>query len=184
MSEHKHEVFSVDRARRLDNRFRRLLENPNRILRNHVREGMTVLDFGCGPGYFTLELARLVGGSGKVLAVDLQQEMLDMIRKKIKGPDLEKRIQTQKCSEDKIGVIEELDFALVYYVLHETPNPENTLKEIYNKLKPGATLYIAEPKSEVSKQEFAETIKKAEAIGFKTTGKPWKLITHTAILKK
>jgi len=184
MSEHKHEVFSTSKAHNLDNVFRRLIENPNHILRNHVTAGMTVLDFGCGPGYFTLELARLVGDTGKVIAVDLQEEMLDMIKEKIKGTDLDNRIQTQKCSEDKIGVTEELDFALAYYVLHETPNPENTLKEIYAILKPGATLYLAEPKFEVNKKEFMETIKKAETIGYKAIKKPWKLISQTAILKK
>jgi len=55
---------------------RRLLHNPTRILTPFVRPGMTVLEPGPGMGYFTLELARLVGTSGRVVAVDVQPKMI------------------------------------------------------------------------------------------------------------
>ena len=184
MTETKHEVFHHSKAGRLDGSFRRLLENPGRILRGQVKEGMTVLDFGCGPGYFTLELARLVGDSGKVIAADLQEEMLQMVKDKTVGTDLEKRIQTHRTSENRIGINEQLDYALAYYVLHETPNQENTLREIYFLLKPGARLYISEPIFEVSKKEFQEVLETAEKIGYKVIKKPRKLISRDAILKK
>ena len=51
---------------------RKLLENPDKILRCFIREGMTVLEPGCDMGYFTLPVARMVGPRGKVVAVDLQ----------------------------------------------------------------------------------------------------------------
>ena len=55
---------------------RRLKEDPARILAPHVQEGMTVLEPGPGMGFFTLELSRRVGPRGRVVAVDLQEEML------------------------------------------------------------------------------------------------------------
>jgi ubiquinone/menaquinone biosynthesis C-methylase UbiE len=60
----------------LDNWIRRLFQNPVKIVGEYVKEGDTVIDFGCGPGFFSIPLARLVGEKGKVFAVDLQEEML------------------------------------------------------------------------------------------------------------
>jgi ubiquinone/menaquinone biosynthesis C-methylase UbiE len=54
----------------LDNSFRRWLQNPQKILKPYIKEGMTVLDLGCGPGVFTLELASLVHESGKVYIIE------------------------------------------------------------------------------------------------------------------
>ena len=50
-----------------------------------VRDGQTVADIGCGSGYFTVHLARRVGPKGRVFATDLQQEMLDLLKKKLAG---------------------------------------------------------------------------------------------------
>ena len=78
-------VCPVEIAGGLDNFVRRLLQNPQKLLRPHIREGMTVLDLGCGPGFFSIEIAKLLNNSGKVIAADLQEGMLDKLRKKIKG---------------------------------------------------------------------------------------------------
>jgi ubiquinone/menaquinone biosynthesis C-methylase UbiE len=67
----------------LDNPLRSLLIRPNRLLRSHVRPGMTVLDVGCGPGFFTGVMAGLVGPEGTVIAADLQPEMLDLTKEKM-----------------------------------------------------------------------------------------------------
>jgi ubiquinone/menaquinone biosynthesis C-methylase UbiE len=56
--------------------FRRWGQNPNAVLGPYVTRGMTVLDVGCAMGFFTLDLARLVGSNGRVIAVDLQSRML------------------------------------------------------------------------------------------------------------
>jgi len=65
-------ICPVGQAWSLDNRLRRWLQDPRRILAPHVREGMTALDLGCGPGFFTLDLAWLVGPAGRVIASDLE----------------------------------------------------------------------------------------------------------------
>ena len=64
---------------------------------------MTVLDLGCGPGFFSVALAQIVSDTGKVIAVDLQEGMLQKLKDKIKGTELENRITLHKCEEDKIG---------------------------------------------------------------------------------
>jgi hypothetical protein len=61
----KNRVCPVERAGSLDNRFRRLLQNPRKILGPYIEEGMTVLDLGCGPGFFSIEIAQMVGKSGR-----------------------------------------------------------------------------------------------------------------------
>ncbi len=55
---------------------------------------MTVLDMGCGPGFFTVEMARKVGPSGRVVAVDVQEGMLQQQRKKIRGTALPSRVDS------------------------------------------------------------------------------------------
>ena len=59
----------------IDNRFRRLLHDPQAILAPHVQPGDSALDFGCGMGFFSIGIARIVGDEGWVIAVDLQQQM-------------------------------------------------------------------------------------------------------------
>ena len=58
---------------------------------------MKVLDVGCGPGFFSIEIAKMVGKSGKVFSVDLQDGMLQKIRNKINGTSLEEIIKPVKC---------------------------------------------------------------------------------------
>ena len=75
-----------------DNPLRRLIHNPRKIFSDYVQEGMTVVDIGCGMGYFSLGLAELVGDEGQVISVDLQQEMLDITLKRATKKGLEHRI--------------------------------------------------------------------------------------------
>ena len=54
----------------LDNPFRKLLQNPSKIVGEYIRQGDTVIDLGCGPGFFSIPMAGFVGENGKVIAVD------------------------------------------------------------------------------------------------------------------
>jgi len=100
----KNRVCPVTLARFLDNRIRRWLQDPRKILRPYIKEGMTVLDVGCGPGFFSIELARMVGKSGRVIASDLQEGMLRKLRDKIRGTELEERITLHRCEKNKLGL--------------------------------------------------------------------------------
>jgi ubiquinone/menaquinone biosynthesis C-methylase UbiE len=162
-----HRVFDAHRSRRLDGFWRRFIQNPRKILSKYVREGMTVLDVGCGPGYFTVELAKLVGDAGKVIAADLQQAMLDKVREKIAGKDIERRIILHKAEADRIGVEEKVDFALVFYVAHEVPDQEKFFEELAAVIKKDGRMLLVEPDFEVTGKEFKETLRIAEAAGFR-----------------
>jgi ubiquinone/menaquinone biosynthesis C-methylase UbiE len=107
-----------------DNPLRRLVHNPQNILNPFVESGATVLDVGCGMGYFSLGLAKLVGEKGKVVAVDLQPEMLAGLSKRAQAAGLESRIHPQLCQPDKIGVTESIDFALAFWMVHEVRQRE------------------------------------------------------------
>ena len=145
---------------------------------------MTVLDIGCGPGFFSIDMAQLVGKSGRVIATDLQEGMLQKLREKIQGTALEERLTLHKCEENKIGVSENVDFVLVFYMFHEVPNQEEFLNEIGSILKPNGQVLIVEPPFHVSKPTFEEIIRKARNAGFTLVERPKVFLSKTAVLKK
>lgn len=174
-------VCPAEFAGSLDNSIRRLIHKPGKILEGYIRKEMTVLDLGCGPGYFTIELAKLVGHGGKVIAADLQQEMLDKVRVKIKGSDLEQIVELHKCEDDKVGITQNIDFILAFWIVHEVPDQDRLFRELKSFLKPDGNLYIIEPKFHVSLKSFESMIALAEHIGFKIIERP-KVIFSRAIL--
>ena len=168
---HDH-VCPITLAGTLDNRIRRWLQSPRRLLEPYVRERMAALDFGCGPGFFTLELARLVGSSGSVIAVDLQPAMLERVRVKAQGTDLAPRITLHQCQPNRIGLSTTVDFALAFYVLHELPDPAAFLTELRPLLTSHGQLFIVEPPFHVSKAAFEATIQCAHRAGFRLIARP------------
>jgi ubiquinone/menaquinone biosynthesis C-methylase UbiE len=181
--ERKNRVCPVELAGSLDMAIRRWLQNPRMILEPYINEGMTVLDLGCGPGFFTLEMAQLVGHSGRVIAVDLQQGMLEKVREKFKGTKLENRITLHQCSESEIGVSDQIDFTLAFYIVHEIPDKESFFSEIATILRPGGRMLIVEPPLHVSRSDFEKTLVIARKTGFATMKGPKVFVSKTAILK-
>ena len=177
-------VCPVERAGSLDNRIRRWLQDPRKILGPYVREGMTVLDIGCGPGFFSVEMAQMVGDSGRVVAADLQEGMLEKVRDKIRGTELEPRITLHKCPENGIGVPDKVDFALAFYMLHEIPNQREFLAEIRSILKPDGLVLIVEPPFHVSKRAFEETIGKARDAGLTPVERPRVFLSKAILLRR
>ena len=175
-------ICPVEYSGGLDNSFRRLLQNPRKILKPYIHEGMTVLDLGCGPGFFSVEIAKMLKDSGKVFAADLQEGMLDRVRQKIRMTALEQRINLHKCQDDSIGVTEAVDFVLVFYMIHEVPNQDNLLRELKSILKPDGKIFIIEPKFHVSKKSFEGMINKIKDIGFEIVDRPKVFISRTVLL--
>jgi ubiquinone/menaquinone biosynthesis C-methylase UbiE len=184
MSNGKNRLCPVESAGRLDNRFRRWVQNPQKILKPYIREGMTVLELGCGPGFFSLDIAHMVGRSGRVIAADLQEGMLQKLRCKIQGTELEERITLHKCEENKIGVLEHVDFILAFYMVHEISNQKAFFNEIMSILKPNGQVFIVEPPFHVSKAAFEETIRKTYDAGFTAIERPKVLLSKTVLLQK
>lgn len=182
MAEPHDHVCPITLAGTLDNRIRRWLQSPRRLLEPYVREGMVALDFGCGPGFFTLELARLVGSSGRVIAVDLQPAMLERVRVKAQGTELEPRITLHQCQPNRIGLSTPVDFALAFYVLHELPDPAALLTELRSLLTSHGRLFIVEPPFHVSKAAFETTIQCAHRAGFRLIARPRIRFNKAALL--
>jgi ubiquinone/menaquinone biosynthesis C-methylase UbiE len=175
-------VCPVERAGSLDNSLRRLVHNPSKILKPFIKKGMTVLDLGCGPGFFTTEIANMLDKSGKVIAADFQQGMLDKVKRKILGTDLEQKIELHKCLVDRIGIREKVDFVLAFYMVHEVPDQANLFKELKSLLKPGGQLYIIEPKFHVSGKAFDAMIQRLVSTGFEIAEKPGVFFSRAVLL--
>ena len=184
MGDRNNRVCPVERAGILDHRIRRWLQDSQKILRPYIEEGMTVLDIGCGPGFFSIDMAQMAGRSGRVIASDLQEGMLQKLRDKIQGTELEERFTLHQCEEDKVGVSVNVDFVLAFYMVHEVPNPKKFFEEINSILKPNGQVLVVEPPLRVSKKAFEETIRKARDSGFKPVEGPKVLLSKTVILKK
>jgi ubiquinone/menaquinone biosynthesis C-methylase UbiE len=180
----KDNVCSVEHAGALDLKIRRLFHNPEKIVRPYIIEGMTVLDVGCGPGYFTLEMARLAGNMGNLVAVDLQEGMLEIVKKKINKTSLENNIELHQCQKNEIGLTKKFDFILVFWMLHETPDINLFLKELYSLLKPAGKILIAEPNFHVSKKEFIKSKMEMSSIGFKIIEEPHIFFSRSVVLSK
>jgi ubiquinone/menaquinone biosynthesis C-methylase UbiE len=130
---------------------------------------MIVLEPGCGMGYFTLPLARMVGAKGQVVAVDIQSKMLSTLRRRARRAGLLDRIELRHIRDDGLGVEDfsgKVDLALALHVVHEVPNQTSFFTDIWQTLKQGSKLLIVEPKGHVSQDEFAESVSAAENIGF------------------
>ena len=148
---------------------RRLISNPRKLLAPYVREGMTVLEPGPGMGFFTLVLARMVGPSGKVIAIDVQPQMLAGLKRRAVKAELVSRIDARLSSTDSLGLNdsrETVDFTLAHCVVHEMPAPGPFFSQAAAVSKPGALLLLVEPAGHVNAAEFDTELQAATAAGF------------------
>lgn len=168
-----------------DNLLRPLIHDRERIFGTWVRPGMTALDVGCGAGYFSLGLARLVGPGGKVISVDLQPQMLAMLERRARRAGLLDRITRQACTPDSLGLTGvQADFANAFWMVHEVPDPGVLLAEVRNALKSGGRLLVVEPRGHVSAQEFARLLELARTLGWDVEATPRIAFSRTALLEK
>jgi ubiquinone/menaquinone biosynthesis C-methylase UbiE len=169
----------------LDNSFRRLLQNPQKILKPFIKAGMTVLDIGCGPGFFSVEIAKMLNGSGKVIAADIQKGMLEIVGRKIEGTPLAQTVELHQSDFDSIGVVEKVDFALAFWMVHEVRNQKKFFEELSSIIKPNGLIFIVEPKLHVWKKEFNATVDSIKEYGFTVVENPAKVFfSRTVVLKK
>jgi len=139
-----------------------------------VKQGDTVCDLGCGNGFYSLKLAKLVGERGRVVAVDIQREMLEFLK--------------DRAAAEKIGNIElvlgttvdpklperAIDLVLLVDVYHEFDHPEEMLAAIHKSLKPTGRVALAEFRAEdpkvpikpLHKMSKAQIMKEFPANGF------------------
>jgi len=175
-------ICPVEYAGSLDNPIRKLIHKPHRILEAYISKGMTVLDLGCGPGFFTIEMAKLVGETGRVIAADLQQGMLDKVAGKIRGTDLEQRIELHKCQDDMIGISKKVDFVLAFWMVHEVPDQQRLFEELKSVMNPGGRIWIIEPRIHVTEKSFKMMISRLESTGLEIIERPGIWLSRSVLL--
>jgi len=148
-----------------------------------MKEGMTVIDLGCGMGIFSIGMAKLVGDTGRVIAADLQQNMLKVLRKRAGKAGMLSRIKTHLCLPGAIGVKEKCDFALTFYMVHEVPDAGAFINEIARILKPGGKYLLVEPRVHTSLSYFEMIIAFAREAGFFVTENPAVLFSRAALFE-
>lgn len=140
-----------------------------------------MLDAGCGMGYFSIAMAKMTGRGGRVLSVDLQQKMLDILRRRAQMAGVSETIETRLCSPESIGVDEEVDFVLAFWMVHELPDATRFFRVVRAVLRPGGTLLVAELKMHVTSGEFEKSIRAAEAEGLMVVERPRMCFSRTAL---
>ncbi len=150
----------------LDNLFRKFVHDPEKLLGDYIEEGMTVMDIGCGPGYFTVPMAVMVGEKGTVIAVDIQQRMLDRMMDRAKKAGVTDRIVPREATRHSLGIDGKADFALAFWMVHEVPDKRAFFGKVREAMKHGACLLVVEPYGHVMRKTFEKTIDAARDAGF------------------
>jgi ubiquinone/menaquinone biosynthesis C-methylase UbiE len=137
--------FNPKRLASLDNPLRRLLAPPKRTLaRLGVKAGDVVIDLGAGSGFFALPASEMVGGEGKVFAVDIEPEAIAIIeRKRLERG--RKNLRAILSSEEGLGLEDGVgSLALMYTVFHEVGDKARMLGDLRRALRPGGRIAIVE----------------------------------------
>ena len=167
-----------------DNPLRLFFHRPEKIFGSYVAKGMTVLDIGCGMGFFSIGLAKLVGDKGCVIAADVQPKMLSVLEKRAEKAEVSDRIRIHRCEPDKLGVETTVDFILAFWMVHEVPDTNIFFQQIRSCLKSKGRILIAEPRFHVSSRRFQEILVSAQKYGLKQYGSPFIRFSWSAIFEK
>lgn len=153
----------------LINPLRRISDPPELLVGHYIKPGNTVLDIGCAMGYFTLPMAKMVGEEGRVIATDIQPEMLVRLQKRVQRAKLGGRVDVRRAYDLSLGLSDlpgQADFALAFAVLHEAVSKQALLEQVYTALRPGGRLLIVEPPSQVTNCDWEKSEEVAFRAGF------------------
>ena len=145
------------------------------------------MEVGPGMGFFSLPIARIVGESGWIFCIDLQEKMLQSLRRRTMKANLLGRMEMRLCSESSLQIDDlagSIDFALAFAVVHEVPDQKLLLKEIFSSLKKDGLLLISEPKGHVTKEEFEKTFVFVQSSGMEKVDSPNIRGSHSIVLRK
>ena len=136
----RHEVFPASNAAALLNPLRRFIQSPEATVRAfELRRGDLVLEIGPGPGYFTPHAVAAVGRGGRIVCLDVQREMLELLRDRVGGVDF-----VAASAEQLPFRTSAFDATLMISVLGEVPHPEAAVGELARVLKPGGAASFSE----------------------------------------
>lgn len=166
---------------------RKLWQDPSKLLAPYIREGMTVFEPGPGMGFFTLEAARRVGPSGRVIVSDIQPQMLARLRRRAAKAGLLERLEIRTAGADSMGLDGldgRADFAFAIAVVHELPSAAAFFAEAAAVLKPGGALLVSEPGGHVKPADFQAQIEAAAQAGFTLVERPSISRNHSALFRR
>ena len=150
-----------------------------------VKRGMTICDMGCGNGYYALQLAQMTGQKGLVVGVDVQPEMLSLLRRRMEREGIENIIPVLGSFHDPRLPPNMIDLILLVDVYHEFSHPEQMLAAMRKSLKPDGVIVLLEYRKEdpkvpikpLHKMSKAQVNKELTANGFKLVNEfgelPW-----------
>jgi SAM-dependent methyltransferase len=134
--------------------------------RSGLRPGQTVLELGSGPGFFTLEAARMVGPEGKLYVVDVQPDMIERVREKVRQAGLT-NVEVQVADARHLPFANgTFDVAFLVTVLGELPDKGRALRELRRVLKPNGRLSITERMPDPGYPLIEEVVGWAQGVGF------------------
>lgn len=171
-------------VRSFDNRFRRRFHEPEALFGRSVRPGSRALDVGCGAGFNTEGLARIVGPHGKVVAVDLQPRMLTMTERRLRRSGLLDRVELVQAEADDLRLESQapFGFAVAFWMVHEVPDPGRLLRQIGSALAPGGHLMVCEPRLHVTRRAFEKSVEVARQEGFVEHDRPRVAFSRAVVL--
>jgi 2-polyprenyl-3-methyl-5-hydroxy-6-metoxy-1,4-benzoquinol methylase len=167
-----------------DNPLRRLLHSPEKLFGGFVGPGQTAVDVGCGMGHFTLGLARMVGEDGTVVAVDLQEQMLARVRRRAERAGLLRQIRLHRSGGASLELAVRADFVVASWMVHEVPDRAAFLREVAGIMKPGARLFVAEPRGHVGAEDLERTVALAAEAGLRVESRPHVALSRAVVLAK
>ena len=173
-------------VRSFDNRFRHRFHDPEALFGRLVGPGERAIDIGCGAGFNTEGLARLVGRHGKVIAVDLQPRMLAMTKRRLLQSGLLDRVELVQARADDLGLEHQSPsgFAVAFWMVHEVPDKRSLLLQVHESLKPRGRLLICEPRVHVTRRAFEKSVEIAKRTGFAELDRPPVAFSRAVVLEK
>jgi ubiquinone/menaquinone biosynthesis C-methylase UbiE len=167
----------------LDIGLRKYIHDANKMFLPYLKAGQSAADIGCGPGFFSVGLAKIVGESGKVVACDIQQSGLDILTRKIKGTPLERTISVHHSTIQSIGLIAKFDFILNFWMFHEVDDKDHFMTEIHTLMKPESFYMIVEPRFHVPRKAFQKEVEIALNAGLKPVYHPKIWMSRSVVFK-
>jgi ubiquinone/menaquinone biosynthesis C-methylase UbiE len=139
-----------------------------------LRQGEIVADLGAGSGYFTFRIAPRIGPGGKVLAVEIQDEMIETLRQRAAEQKITNVEVVKGSDRDPNLPANGVDLVLMVDVYHELAYPFEVMTRVRKALKPGGRVVFVEyrqedpqvPIKEVHKMSVAQLEKEMKAVGF------------------
>jgi SAM-dependent methyltransferase len=136
-------VFPLAAAHVLDDPRRDEWQFPEEVVRElRIVPGERIADIGCGTGYFTLRLLRSAGPTGHVLAIDIQQGMLDILDSRLDAAERERIELRRSASEQPLRREDAIDLAFCANTLHEVDDPGPFLRSLFDGLAPNGRLAL------------------------------------------